>query len=139
MNIEVLLVANGASTENGLLTVHGGGWEYFRPAFFPFTVRAAICGIATLDKGELGTTPIVTFRASAKDGQELGWVASSTVDGVRTPSAEGVPIRVPFMVLMSAVVSAPTVVTVTMSEGGTEIAATSFAVSDSTPDSPPLA
>ena len=131
------MVANGAGIDNGLLTVNGGGWEFYSPAFFPSTVRGAICGIATLDESELGTTPVVTFRASAQDDQELGWVASTTIDGVRTPTVAGVPIRVPFMVLMSAVVSAPTVVTVTMSEGRAELASTAFAVRDPIPDAPP--
>lgn len=139
MKIEVLLVANGAGIENGLLNVHGGGWEYTSPPFFPSTIRGAVCGIAILDESELGTTPIVTFSIVDKSGSELGWRASTTIDGVRRPPAPGVLIRVPFMAIMSAVVTEPTIATITMSKDDVVIETTAFEVRDVIPNFAPNA
>jgi len=137
VEVEVLLVANGAGTENSLLHVQGGGWESFLPGFFPWTVRGAVCGIVTLSNDEVGSTPVVVFTAEAQDGQDLGWRASMTIDGVRPVTIEGVPVRVPFWIALTAVVSAPTIVKITVSQGTAELAATAFAVRDPVPDAPP--
>ena len=137
MQIETLLMANVAGIENGLLSAEGAGWEHYVPAFLPCTVRGAVCGVATLDESELGSTPALKFRASAQDGQSLGWSASMTIDGVRVRAPEGVPTRVPFVVTLTAVVRNPTVITITLTSDSEELAATSFAVRDPVPDAPP--
>ena len=133
----MLIVANGGGIDKGLLNVQGGGWEHHSPGFFPWTLKGVVCGIVALDEDEIGSTPVVSFRTSAQDGQELGWSASSTIDGVRKKAPIGVPTRVPFLVMLTAVVSAPTIVTVTMSSEGKELAAVPFAVRDSVSDAPP--
>lgn len=136
MQIEVLLVANQAVVENGLLSVAGGGWETFTPAMFPATLRGVIAGIVTLSDGEIGDGHAVSFSMTDPDGHVAGTSGSMIISGIRPRTRPGVPVRVPFDIPFSTVVSAPTVVKVGITQGTTELAAVTFAVLDPIPDSP---
>lgn len=137
MNTEVLLVANAAEVQNSLLHIRGGGWESYTPGLLPGTVRGSIAGIVTLSPEELGTTPAVTFSASDAEGHVDGFSASMIIDGMRPTATAGVPCRIPFEVPFATVVREPTVVKITMSHDGAELAAVTFAVLSPIPDAPP--
>ena len=139
MNIEVLMVANGASVENSLLSVQGGGWEHYNPLFFPWTVRGAVAGIGTLEPSEVGSISIVDVEVSDQHGHVVQSVGSMTIDASRPAAKAGVPMRFPFFAPLMFVVTAPTVVKVALSSEGAELAAVTFAVHDPVPDAPPSA
>ena len=139
MKVEVLLVANSAKTEKGLLYVEGGGWEHYSAPFFPFTVRGALCGILTFEPSEIGSTPIVILDINDQLGQVEGSRASITVITDRPPATPGVPTRIPFWLPFSSVVTGPTVVSATLSQDGQVLGSVAFAVKDPVPDTPPSA
>ncbi|MGH2719035.1 MAG: DUF6941 family protein [Actinomycetota bacterium] len=130
MKLEVLMMANSASLESGLLNVQGVGWEFIRYDFFPAQLRGAVCGIITLDPEEIGTIHVIEVTAKDEGGIDLGWRASMTVPGDRPRTKRGVPIRQTFAVPLAAVLGAPTVVRVALECEGDELGAVTFEVQD---------
>lgn len=130
------MVANAAERKNGLLDVTGGGWEHCKPSMLPANIGGAIAGIFVLDDVELGTTPAVTIEACTPGGSGMGWSASMIVSGIRSPSPDGVPVRIPFAVPFAFAVMKPMVTEFRIKSGDNQIGALSFAVLDPVPDSP---
>ncbi|HYK31769.1 MAG TPA: hypothetical protein VEV63_07390 [Streptosporangiaceae bacterium] len=139
MRIEVLMVANSASADDGLLTVHGGGWEHTVPRALPCTLTGYLAGIAVLDDGELGTTPVLALSITDLGGNDHRFSASVVINGNRPAPVPGVPIRAPFAVPFTFSVLQPTVVQAHVAHAGAEIATVSFLVSSAVSDAPPPA
>lgn len=137
MKIEVLMVANSASTEDGLLSIQGGGWEHCTLPMLPANFRAAIAGIATLEPDELGEAQIIQISAKAQDGHDPGFAGSMIISGIRPTTVPGVPVRVPFAVPLIFPALRPTVVKVSVTQDDAELAAVTFAIRDPVPDAPP--
>lgn len=55
MLIPSAMFANAAGSENGLLTLQGGGWAFFTLGSFPGTVHGVVAGIVELDPGHQPT------------------------------------------------------------------------------------
>ena len=49
------MFANAAASENGLLTLQGGGWAFFSLRSFPGTVYGVVAGIVEMDPGHQAT------------------------------------------------------------------------------------
>lgn len=45
------MFANAAASENGLLTLQGGGWAFFTLSSFPGTIHGVVAGIVEMDPG----------------------------------------------------------------------------------------
>jgi hypothetical protein len=137
VKIEVLMIANAASTENSLLNIQGGGWEHFSPPMFPWTLGGAVAGIATLEDDDMGTTPALNIAITDAAGQDMGFSASMIISGIRPHTAAGVPVRVPFAVPFTFAAFHSTVVKVAAIHDGAELAAVTFLIRDPVPDAPP--
>src|SRR5674476_307059 len=133
MHVEVLMVANGAAVENGLLAVAGGGWETYSPALFPATLRGSVAGIVTLSEDELGESHVLSFSVTDSGGHVDSSSGSTIISGIQQKTVPGAPIRAPFDIPFSTVVRDSTVVNVGVSEGTAELAAVTFAVLDPIP------
>jgi hypothetical protein len=137
LKIEVLMVANAAGVENGLLSVGGAGWEHYVVQLFPSTIRGSVAGIITLDAHDIGELREMQLTIDDAGGHIQPLHAAIVVSGVRpAPTADGVPARVPFDIPFATVASAPTTVRVSLTYEGAVISTTTFAVHDPIPDSP---
>ena len=137
MRIEVLMIANAAGVDGGLLHVQGGGWEHCTYPLLPTTVSGAVAGIATLDEDEIGTTPALNIAITDADGQDMGFAASMIISGIRPKTVPGVPVRQPFAVPFMFVAVRSTVVKVGVIHERAELAAVTFIIRDPVPDAPP--
>lgn len=137
MKIEVLLIANAAGLDGGLLHVQGGGWEHCSPSMLPATISGAAAGIATLDDEEIGNTPALNIAITDADGHDMGFAASMIISGIRPKTVAGVPVRVPFAVPFMFVATGSAVIKVAVAQEGAELAAVTFLVRDPVPDTPP--
>jgi hypothetical protein len=137
VRIEVLMVANSASVNGSLLDIQGGGWEFCTLPMLPINVAGAVAGIATLEADELGEAPVARISVDDTDGHEPGFSASMVISGIRPTAVPGVPVRIPFALPFRFAALRPTVVKVSVSHEGAELAATTFAIRDPVPDAPP--
>jgi hypothetical protein len=137
VKIEVLVLANKASTNASLLTVEGAGWErYTGPGFFPFTVTGAFGGIMIVERKELGKSFAAAFRFKDANDQYLPFLATAMVEGIRPKPESGVPIRIPFAIPFSFIVEKPGTIRGIVEQDGTQLASIPFAVVDPVPDGP---
>ena len=139
MKVEILLVANAAAVQDGLLHVQGGGWEHYGVPLFPWTVQGCAAGILTVEPTDLGTSSVVTMDVSDQEGHVAGSHGSMVIVGDRPKTTAGVPVRFPFVFPFSTAISGPAVVKVALSKDGVELAAVAFSVKDPVPDAPPAA
>jgi hypothetical protein len=60
-----LLLANGAESKNGLLSVQGGAWEYYEVATIPGHVAGALAGVIDLGRLPLNTLIAATVEIAS--------------------------------------------------------------------------
>jgi hypothetical protein len=138
MEIEVLVLANKASTTDGLLSVEGAGWEHATPQMLPITIGGYVAGIATFTPAEIDKNPVMTITIKDReDPENPGFSASILIFGARPPTASGVPIREPFAVPFRVPAFRQCVLTASVLDGNKELSSVTFAVRDPIPDAPP--
>jgi hypothetical protein len=132
------MVANSASVdEYGLLHIERGGWEHTSPQALPCTLNIGIAGIAEIEGTEVGTSQIIRLTIRDLVGSDPWLSASVLVNARREPPVPGVQMQVPFAVRVSLPVLEPSVVRVSASYGGTELASCAFQVRGDVTDTAP--
>ena len=121
------MFANEAALDDGLLVVHGGGWEFFAAESFPTTIGGYIAGVIALDESELDSTPVVRLELGDEEGEIDGMEASMIVGGRRAAPVYDVPSRVPFAIQFATRANGPTLVTARLlAEDEDELASLTF-------------
>ena len=113
MLIPSAMFANAASNEGGLLTVQGGGWEWFNLRAFPGTVHGVVAGIIEVEPGHRPTS----IEASVTGPDDETAVFGAQV--VEDPTEGNIGCRMPLVVPLTFVARAPGlyVVNITDEEG----------------------
>jgi hypothetical protein len=137
MNVEAILFASRAASDNWMLAVEGGAWEYVEWDFLPGTVSAYVAGVLTLDDDEHGSMTTVVLDLFDDAGSVEPSRVSITANGSRPKAVEGVPTRIPFAIPFTTVVNAPTVMKARLSVGEDVLAVIACELRTRTPDAPP--
>lgn len=113
MLIPSAMFANAAGNDNGMLTLQGGGWEWFNLRTFPGTVHCVVAGLVEVDAGHQ-PTPI---EAAVTGPDQATQVFGAQV--IEDPSDGNIGCRMPLIVPLTFVAREPGlyVVTITDSEG----------------------
>jgi hypothetical protein len=113
MLIPSAMFANAASNEGGVLSLSGGGWDWFNLRAFPGTVHGAVAGIIELPPGHR-PTPIEAV-VTGPDGNEAVFGAQVIED----PTDDNVGCRLPLVVPLTFVAREPGlyIVNITDAEG----------------------
>ena len=113
MLIPSAMFANAAGSENGLLVLQGGGWEWFNLRSFPGTVHGVVAGLIELEPGH----PPTQIEASVTGPGVEGLVFGSQL--IEDPTEDNIGCRMPLVVPLVFVAREPGmyVVNITDAEG----------------------
>jgi hypothetical protein len=110
MLIPSAMFANAASNEGGLLTLQGGGWEWFNLRTFPGTVHGVVAGIIELAPGHRPTA--IEATVTGPDDQTAVFGAQVVED----PTEDNVGCRMPLVVPLAFVAREPGLYVVNISD-----------------------
>jgi hypothetical protein len=119
--LEALILANGATIENGLLNAHGIGWRFFEPATaYPATLAGSVCGTMIVEDSDYGETHELALKISDDAGRVAMATGSLTFD-CTVPSEQMTVGRLVFAWPFAVTVRDPTIVTATVVMNGQEL------------------
>src|ERR1041384_3566441 len=104
------MFANAAVNEGGLLTLQGGGWEWFSVRHFPGTVHGSVAGIIELHPGHRPTQIEASVTGPGLDGHVFG---SQLIED---PTEDNVGCRMPLVVPLVFVAREPAIYVVTIAD-----------------------
>lgn len=92
MHIATSLLATHAEVGgDGLLSVRGGGWEFYIVHRVPATVQGFLAGLIEFDNDEIGSSHVVRLTLADQRGNDLGSSASMAILAQRKIAPFAVP------------------------------------------------
>jgi hypothetical protein len=110
MLIPSAMFANAAGAENGLLTLQGGGWEWFNLRTFPGTVHGVVAGLLELEAGHQPTQIEAYVTGPGLDRHVFG---SQLIED---PTEGNIGCRMPLIVPLTFVAYEPGMFAVTIAD-----------------------
>ena len=103
-----LLATHAEVGGDGLLSVRGGGWEFYSVPRVPSTLQGFLAGLIEFDRDEIGSTHALRLTLADRNGTDLGSSASIMIMAQRRIA--------PFAVPFTGIVTSPGAFAVTLSD-----------------------
>ena len=86
-----LLATHAEVGGDGLLTIRGGGWEFYSVPRVPATIQGFLAGLIEFDKDEIGSTHALRLTLADEQGRDLGSAAAMVIMAQRKIAPFAVP------------------------------------------------